>query len=48
LAPVTDADIASAQDVADIFTGLGVLPGHVDLAPRFDRRFTAALSRKLT
>jgi sulfonate transport system substrate-binding protein len=48
LAPVTDGDVASAQDVADVFTGLGLFPGHVDLASRFDRRFSGALSRKLT
>jgi sulfonate transport system substrate-binding protein len=48
LAPVTNADVASAQDVADVFTRLGMLPGRTDLAPRFDRRFAAALSRPLT
>lgn len=48
LQPVTDADVASAQDVADVFTRLNMLPGKVDMAPRFDRRFAEILSRPLT
>ncbi|MBP2227951.1 sulfonate transport system substrate-binding protein [Azospirillum agricola] len=48
LAPITDADIASAQNVADIFHQLGVLPKRIDIAPAFDRRFTDILSRPLS
>ncbi|MBP2300766.1 ABC transporter substrate-binding protein [Azospirillum picis] len=48
LAPITDADVASAQAVADTFQQLGVLPRHVDVAPAFDRRFTDILSRPLS
>lgn len=47
LAPITDADIASAQNVADTFHQLGVLPKRIDIAPAFDRRFTDILSRPL-
>lgn len=47
LAPITDADVASAQNVADTFHQLGVLPRRIDMAPVFDRRFADALSRPL-
>lgn len=47
LAPITDADVASAQNVADTFHQLGVLPRRIDIAPAFDRRFTDILSRPL-
>ncbi|BAI74918.1 extracellular solute-binding (plasmid) [Azospirillum sp. B510] len=48
LAPITDADVASAQNVADTFHQLGVLPKRIDIAPAFDRRFTDILSRPLS
>ncbi|WP_372399372.1 ABC transporter substrate-binding protein [Azospirillum sp. HJ39] len=48
LAPIADADIASAQNVADTFHQLGVLPKRIDIAPAFDRRFTDILSRPLS
>ncbi len=47
LAPITDADVASAQNVADTFHQLGVLPRRIDFAPAFDRRFTDILSQPL-
>ncbi|WP_188260989.1 ABC transporter substrate-binding protein [Azospirillum tabaci] len=47
LAPITDADVASAQNVADTFHQLGVLPRRIDIAPAFDRRFNDILSRPL-
>lgn len=48
LAPITDADVASAQNVADTFHQLGVLPKRIDLAPYFDRRFHDVLSKPLS
>jgi sulfonate transport system substrate-binding protein len=48
LYPITDADILSAQNVADTFHDLGTLPKAVDLAPLFDRRFNDVLARKLS
>ncbi|MFC5354475.1 ABC transporter substrate-binding protein [Azospirillum himalayense] len=48
LAPITDADVASAQNVADTFHELGVLPRRIDIAPAFDRRFNDILSRPLS
>ncbi|MBY6260969.1 ABC transporter substrate-binding protein [Azospirillum sp. 412522] len=48
LAPITDADVASAQNVADTFHQLGVLPKRIDIAPAFDRRFTDILLRPLS
>ncbi|CAO3416111.1 ABC transporter substrate-binding protein [Azospirillum argentinense] len=48
LAPITDADVASAQNVADTFHQLGVLPRRIDIAPAFDRRFNDILSRPLS
>lgn len=47
LAPITDADVASAQNVADTFHQLGVLPRSIDMAPAFDRRFNGILSQPL-
>lgn len=47
LAPITDADVASAQNVADTFHQLGVLPRAIDMAPAFDRRFNDILSQPL-
>jgi sulfonate transport system substrate-binding protein len=37
--------IASCQDVADVFTAGGMLPGHVDVAPLFDRSLNPFLLR---
>ncbi|WP_247872197.1 hypothetical protein [Azospirillum sp. TSO35-2] len=48
LAPITDADVASTQNVADTFHQLGVPPKRIDIAPAFDRRFTDILSRPLS
>lgn len=48
LAPITDADVASAQNVADTFHQLGVLPKRADMASAFDRRFNEVLSRPLS
>ncbi|QCI63864.1 ABC transporter substrate-binding protein [Phreatobacter stygius] len=48
LFPVTDADIASAQNVADVFRDLKVLPRPIDVAPLFDRRFNDGLARALS
>jgi sulfonate transport system substrate-binding protein len=35
--------IASCQDVADVFTAGGMLPGHVNVAPLFDRSLNPVL-----
>jgi len=48
LYPITDADVASAQNVADTFRELGALPKPVDVAPLFDRRFSDVLGRRLS
>jgi len=37
--PITDAAIASAQQVADTFVKAGLIPAQVDVAPYFDRSF---------
>lgn len=44
LLPVSDAAIASAQDVADTFHRIGVLPALPDMRPLFDRRYDDLLS----
>lgn len=43
LVPNDDAAIASHQEVADVFTRLGVFDEHVTVAPYWDRSFDAAL-----
>ncbi|TDM98503.1 hypothetical protein CEE86_14530 [Lactobacillus crispatus] len=48
LFPIVDADIASAQNVADTFRELGVLSKPVDVAPLYDRRFSEVLARPLS
>jgi sulfonate transport system substrate-binding protein len=48
LRPITDSDVVSAQDVADLFGSLGVLPRRVDMAAHFDRRFNAVLAEPPT
>ncbi len=48
LFPIVDADIASAQNVADTFRELGVLAKPVDVAPLYDRRFSEVLARPLS
>jgi len=42
--PITDAAIASAQLVADTFVKAGLIYGKVDVAPYFDRSFSAILA----
>ncbi|MFT3964518.1 MAG: ABC transporter substrate-binding protein [Sphingobium sp.] len=44
LLPVTDAVIASQQEVADVFFKAGLLPRAVDVRPLWDDRFNAILS----
>jgi len=44
LVPIDDAAIASAQQVADTFAKIGLLPAGVDVAPYFDRSFSASLA----
>lgn len=46
LGVVDDAAIASQQAVADTFTSAGLLPGHVDVAPLWDRSLTASLAKE--
>ena len=41
--PIDDADIASHQEVANVFTQIGVLDGPVRVAPLWDRTFDRAL-----
>lgn len=48
LFPITEDDIASAQNVADVFRDLKVLPRPIDVAPLFDRRFSDSLARPLS
>ncbi|MEJ0047910.1 MAG: ABC transporter substrate-binding protein [Rhodospirillales bacterium] len=45
LVPIDDAAVASCQDVADVFAGAGLLPGHVNVAPYFDRSFSSLLAQ---
>jgi sulfonate transport system substrate-binding protein len=42
--PVNDAAIASAQQVADTFSKAGLIPGHVDVAPYFDKSLAPAIA----
>ncbi len=44
LVPIDDAAIASAQEVADTFVKAGLIAQSVNVAPYFDRGFTAAIS----
>lgn len=46
LRPVTDAAIASQQQVADIFHKAGLIPKPVDVRPLWDARFNAKISRR--
>jgi sulfonate transport system substrate-binding protein len=45
LVPIDDAAVASCQDVADVFSTAGLLPGRVDVAPYFDRSFNDLLAQ---
>lgn len=42
---ITDKDIASAQNVADTFFELGVIPRQVDVKPLFDQRYNENLGK---
>jgi sulfonate transport system substrate-binding protein len=44
LLPVTDAVIASQQEVADVFFKAGLIPHAVDVRPLWDNRFNAIIS----
>jgi sulfonate transport system substrate-binding protein len=46
LRPVTDAAIASQQQVADVFRKAGLLPRPVDVRPLWDARFNPIISAK--
>lgn len=48
LFPITDADVVSAQNVADTFRDLGIISKPVDVAPLYDRRFSEVLARPLS
>jgi len=41
---ITDADIQSHQNVADVFASIGVLDAPVKVAPLWDKRFNTALA----
>ena len=45
LRPVTDDAVASVQAVADTFIELGLVPGPIDVAPLFDRRYGELLAK---
>lgn len=45
LKPVTDDAVASVQAVADTFIELGLVPGPIDVAPLFDRRYGDLLAK---
>ena len=45
LRPVTDGAVASVQAVADTFVELGLVPGPIDVAPLFDRRYGDLLAK---
>ncbi|PTQ07506.1 aliphatic sulfonate ABC transporter substrate-binding protein [Sphingomonas oleivorans] len=46
LRPVTDAAIASQQEVADVFARVGLIPGHVDVRPLWDDRFNSIIQEE--
>ncbi|KEQ51959.1 ABC transporter substrate-binding protein [Sphingobium chlorophenolicum] len=46
LRPVTDAAIASQQQVADLFFAQKLLPKAVDIRPLWDRRFNDSISKR--
>jgi sulfonate transport system substrate-binding protein len=46
LRPVTDAAIASQQQVADVFHKAGLIPRAVDVRPLWDARFNADIPRR--
>jgi sulfonate transport system substrate-binding protein len=46
LRPVTDAAIASQQEVADVFHKAGLIPKRVDVRPLWDARFNASIPKR--
>jgi len=46
LRPVTEADIASQQNVADVFAEQKLIPAAVDVRPLWDDRFNSILQKK--
>lgn len=46
LRPVTDAAIASQQQVADVFLKAGLIPKPVDVRPLWDARFNAQIPKR--
>ncbi|WP_336966433.1 ABC transporter substrate-binding protein [Sphingobium aquiterrae] len=46
LRPVTDAAIASQQQVADVFLKAGLIPRPVDVRPLWDARFNAQIPKR--
>ncbi|MDV6271437.1 ABC transporter substrate-binding protein [Rhodococcus globerulus] len=47
VSPVTDADIAKGQDIADLAYKAGVLPAKIDASIGYDARFTDVIDAKI-
>lgn len=46
LRPVTPEAVASQQEVADVFTGAGLIPRHVDVRPLWTDRFNSIIPKE--
>lgn len=46
LRPVTPEAVASQQEVADVFTGAGLIPRHVDVRPLWTDRFNSIIAKE--